>query len=39
VFLGLFVRVTPRWKSMPRQLAELGYGPSSRDERAEKGRS
>ena len=25
VFLGLFVRITPRWKSMPRQLAELGY--------------
>jgi GTP-binding protein Era len=36
VFLGLFVRVTPRWKSMPRQLAELGYGPSGRGERAEK---
>jgi GTP-binding protein Era len=26
VFLGLFVRVTPRWKSAPRMLAELGYG-------------
>jgi GTPase len=38
VFLGLFVRVTPRWKSMPRQLAELGYGPSSRGERADKER-
>jgi GTP-binding protein Era len=25
VFLKLFVRVTPRWKSVPRQLAELGY--------------
>ncbi len=25
VFLKLFVRVTPRWKSIPRQLAELGY--------------
>jgi GTP-binding protein Era len=25
VHLELFVRVTPRWKSMPRQLAELGY--------------
>ncbi|HEY3493304.1 MAG TPA: GTPase Era, partial [Polyangiaceae bacterium] len=25
VFLGLFVRVTPRWKSTPRMLAELGY--------------
>lgn len=23
--LELFVRVTPQWKSMPRQLAELGY--------------
>jgi GTPase len=39
VFLGLFVRVTPRWKSMPRQLAELGYGPSGRGERVEKRRS
>ena len=25
VFLELFVRVTPRWKNVPRQLAELGY--------------
>jgi GTPase len=25
VFLKLFVRVTPRWKSASRQLAELGY--------------
>ena len=25
VFLKLFVRITPRWKSVPRQLAELGY--------------
>jgi GTP-binding protein Era len=25
VYLGLFVRITPSWKSMPRQLAELGY--------------
>lgn len=25
VFLGLFVRVTPQWKSTPRMLAELGY--------------
>jgi len=25
VYLGLFVRVTPRWKNVPRQLAELGY--------------
>jgi GTP-binding protein Era len=25
VHLELFVRVTERWKSVPRQLAELGY--------------
>ena len=25
VHLSLFVRVSPRWKNMPRQLAELGY--------------
>lgn len=25
IFLELFVRVTPKWKHMPRQLAELGY--------------
>jgi GTP-binding protein Era len=25
VHLELFVRVSPRWKSVPRQLAELGY--------------
>jgi GTP-binding protein Era len=25
VHLELFVRVTPRWKDVPRQLAELGY--------------
>ena len=25
VYLELFVRVTPKWKQMPRQLAELGY--------------
>lgn len=30
VHLELFVRVTPRWKDVPRQLAELGYDtPSS----------
>jgi len=29
VFLKLFVRVTPRWKSVPRQLAELGYEAAS----------
>jgi GTP-binding protein Era len=28
VFLELFVRITPRWKNMPRQLAELGYEPA-----------
>jgi GTP-binding protein Era len=27
VHLELFVRVTPRWKDVPRQLAELGYDP------------
>ncbi len=25
IYLELFVRVTPKWKSVPRQLAELGY--------------
>jgi GTP-binding protein Era len=25
IFLELFVRVTPKWKYVPRQLAELGY--------------
>jgi GTP-binding protein Era len=39
VFLGLFVRVTPQWKSVPRQLAELGYGPSGRGDKAERRRS
>jgi GTPase len=34
VYLELFVRVTPRWKNMPRQLAELGYeAPSEGDPR------
>lgn len=28
VHLKLFVRVTERWRNMPRQLAELGYTPS-----------
>jgi GTPase len=36
VFLGLFVRITPQWKSVPRQLAELGYGPSARAGRGDK---
>ena len=27
VHLRLFVRITPEWKDMPRQLAELGYDP------------
>jgi GTP-binding protein Era len=27
VYLRLFVRVTPRWRDAPRQLAELGYAP------------
>ena len=31
VFLKLFVRVTPRWKSVPRQLAELGYDKAAGD--------
>jgi GTP-binding protein Era len=30
VFLELFVRVTPKWKHMPRQLAELGYPAAER---------
>jgi len=30
VFLKLFVRITPRWKSVPRQLAELGYEPAGK---------
>jgi len=30
VFLELFVRVSPRWKDAPRQLAELGYAPAGR---------
>lgn len=31
IFLELFVRVTPKWKNVPRQLAELGYeAPSDR---------
>jgi GTP-binding protein Era len=29
VHIELFVRLTPRWKNMPRQLAELGYDASS----------
>jgi GTP-binding protein Era len=31
VHLELFARVTPRWKDMPRQLAELGYTPGGTD--------
>jgi GTPase len=31
VHLELFVRVTPRWKDVPRQLAELGYDPPETD--------
>lgn len=38
VHLELFVRITPAWKDMPRQLAELGYqgsgGSSSPEEKA-----
>jgi GTP-binding protein Era len=29
VHLKLFVRVTERWRNVPRQLAELGYAPES----------
>lgn len=29
VYLELFVRVSPRWKDAPRQLAELGYTPGA----------
>lgn len=29
VHLRLFVRVTERWRNVPRQLAELGYSPES----------
>jgi len=29
VHLELFVRVTPRWKNIPRQLTELGYDPTN----------
>lgn len=32
VHLELFVRVTERWKNMPRQLAELGYDAASLDD-------
>jgi GTP-binding protein Era len=34
VHLKLFVRVTERWRNMPRQLAELGYTPRNAPERA-----
>jgi GTPase len=33
VHLKLFVRVTERWRNMPRQLAELGYTPNKSSER------
>jgi GTPase Era involved in 16S rRNA processing len=29
VHLRLFVRVTERWRNVPRQLAELGYAPET----------
>jgi GTPase len=32
VFLKLFVRITPQWKSVPRQLAELGYEGAAKGE-------
>ena len=31
VHLELFVRVTPSWKDMPRQLSELGYDSGKKD--------
>ncbi len=31
VHLELFVRVTPRWRNAPRQLAEMGYDSASSD--------
>jgi GTP-binding protein Era len=31
VYLELFVRITPRWKDAPRQLAELGYAKGKGD--------
>ena len=34
VHLELFVRVTPHWKDVPRQLAELGYGYGSNETNA-----
>jgi GTP-binding protein Era len=33
VHLELFVRVTPRWKEVPRMLAELGYSDAGRKPR------
>lgn len=36
VRLELFVRVTPRWKDMPRQLSELGYEASRETHRDER---
>ena len=38
VFLKLFVRVTERWKSVPRQLAELGYEASTKRKKEESSR-
>jgi GTP-binding protein Era len=38
VHLELFVRVTPRWKNLGRQLAELGYDPPDLSERSQSGR-
>ncbi|MFZ5894180.1 MAG: GTPase Era [Myxococcota bacterium] len=31
IYLELFVRVSPRWKDAPRQLAELGYSKATSD--------
>jgi GTP-binding protein Era len=38
VYLELFVRVSPRWKDAPRQLAELGYIPGGDADDATRGR-
>jgi len=36
IYLELFVRITPRWKDAPRQLAELGYAKGVGDAEGEK---
>ncbi|MCH2108858.1 MAG: GTPase Era [Polyangiaceae bacterium] len=39
VHLELFVRMTPSWKDMPRQLAELGYESTKEDFSLKKGKN